>query len=52
MMDPRRYLKAVAGGLVAAAFVAWKTDGQAIIDAVGALAATFVAIYFSPNREV
>lgn len=50
-MNPAKYWKAIAGSVVAAAAVAWKTDGQAIIDGLGTLAATFVAVYFARNRD-
>lgn len=50
-MDPRKYLKAIVGSLVAAGAVAWKTDGQALVDAALALVATFVGIYIPTNQD-
>ena len=49
-MHPSRYWKAITGSLVAAAAVAWRTDGQALVEAVAALVATFVAVYLPANR--
>jgi hypothetical protein len=50
-MNPRKYLKAIVGSLIAAGAVAWKTDGQALVDAAFALVATFVGIYVPANKE-